>query len=165
MNDVKKYFKDLEEFESSPLFITDRTDQIKKEIEENFIMIGLNGNLAKSIKAADFTSFLSRVKANRKMQIRQTRMNISLIYYCWFDEPAGHLCFNFINSNHDKLPFGCKLEFVEKEEAILELFINSDTLDGISWDMLTDTTDPGPTDEEIKRKFTLKVYKELISPF
>ena len=94
-------------------------------------------------------------------------MDINLIYYLWFDEQAGQLRFNFINSNHDKLPFGCKLVFVDSEKEIIDDFLNSNYLDGIPWSEFkvvdkTKQENVAAVEEENLETFTLKVYKQMI---
>ena len=39
-------------------------------------------------------------------------------------EQAGQLRFNFINSNHDRLPFSSQLTFADKEKEILNDYLN-----------------------------------------
>ena len=94
-------------------------------------------------------------------------MDINLIYYLWFDEQAGQLRFNFINSNHDKLPFGCKLVFVDSEKEIIDDFLNSNYLDGIHWSEFkvvdkAKQENVAAVEEDNLEIFTLKVYKQMI---
>ena len=103
----------------------------------------------------------------QKQQLQQSDVDINLLYYLWFDEQAGQLRFNFINSNHDKLPFRCKLVFVDSEKEIIDDFLNSNYLDGIPWSEFkvvdkTKQENVAAVEEENLETFTLKVYKQMI---
>ena len=47
----------------------------------------------------DFLEFIQKVKDNYKNQLDKSTLDIDLIFYMWFDEMAGQLRFNFINSS------------------------------------------------------------------
>ena len=77
------------------------------------------------------------------------------------------LRFNFINSNHDKLPFRCKLIFVDSEKEIIDDFLNSNYLEGIPWNELkvvdkVEWENIAAEEEENLKTFTLKVYRQMI---
>ncbi|MFN7610186.1 MAG: hypothetical protein ACK5QX_04510 [bacterium] len=75
--------------------------------------------LTKEISVDELATFLKEVKNDRQQQLRQSNSKVGLIYYVWVDGQSGQLRFNFINSNHDKLPFGSQLTFVTTEDEIL----------------------------------------------
>jgi|SRR6185436_4009318 len=166
MSEKEKYFDSLREFETTELFLTNTTDLVNDEIENNCVLISISAELAKQTSSTDFITFLNRVKTNRRQQLQESSLDVNLIYYLWFDEQAGHLRFNFINSNHDKLPFGCELVFVNNEKEILDSFLNSNYLEGIPWNELEtiDTTQQSNkiTEDKTEETFTLNVYREII---
>ena len=167
MTPKEKYFGELSEFETAELFLTNITDLISEEVKHNCILISISSDDAKQTTTTDFVSFMNRVKANRKQQLQQSDVDINLIYYLWFDEQAGQLRFNFINSNHDKLPFGCKLVFVDSEKEIIDDFLNSNYLDGIPWSEFkvvdkAKQENVAAVEEDNLEIFTLKVYKQMI---
>lgn len=94
---------------------------------------------------------------NRISQLDKSDKSIDLIFYSWFDEQAGNLNFNFINSGQENLPFKSELEFVDSLDSIISDFLDSKYIDGIPLDELEDVTD---TNEETD--FKLKVYIEDI---
>jgi len=168
MTEKEKFFDDLREFESSELFLTNSTDLIREEIKHNCVLVSMSSNAAKQASTSDFISFLDRVKVNRRQQLQQSSLNIDLIYYLWFDEQAGQLRFNFINSNHDKLPFGCKIFFVESEKQIIDEFLDSNYLDGIPlseleiYDKSLQFKREIKGDENIEKTWTVRVYRQII---
>lgn len=160
----QKYFDKLRKFEQIELFITDRTDIINEEIYHNYIRIGMTNNLAIEITTQEILRFLKNVKLDRQLQLMATNLEIDLIYYLWMDEMAGQLRFNFINSNHEKLPFGCNLNVVETETEIIDSFLCSKYLEGIPFAELEDV---GPEstalETEEKEIYTLNIYKQRIT--
>ena len=167
MTTKEEYFAELSDWETEELFLTNRTDLVNEECKHNCIWVSISFDIAKQTTTTDFISFMNRVKANRKQQIQQSSVDINLIYYIWFDDQAGQLRFNFINSNHDKLPFRCKLIFVDSEKEIIDDFLNSNYLEGIPWNELkvidkVDWENIAAEEEENLKTFTLKVYRQMI---
>jgi hypothetical protein len=115
----KEFFKDIEGIKSDKLLITDSVDSVDEEIKTNCWSISINDELSKEFSIAELASFLKEVKADRREQLRRSKIKVGLIYYVWVDGQAGQLRFNFINSNHDKLPFGSQLTLVTMEHEIL----------------------------------------------
>jgi len=115
----KEFLKDIEEIKWDKLLITDSIDNVDEEIKTNCWSITFNDELAKKFSVDELTTFLKEVKTNRREQLRNSKINVGLIYYLWVDGQAGQMRFNFINSNHEKLPFKSQLDFVTKENEIL----------------------------------------------
>lgn len=168
MTEKEKYFDELRSLETTELFLTTSTDIVNEEIEHNCVWVSISSDIAKQVSSADFLLFLGKVKANRQLQLQQSSLDLNIIYYLWFDEQEGQLRFNFINSKHDKLPFGCKLSFVDSEQEIIDDFLNSNYLDGIPWSeletidntqQLKSVTAAENANEEI---YVNKVYKQII---
>ncbi|MDP4264163.1 MAG: hypothetical protein Q8941_16665 [Bacteroidota bacterium] len=159
----QSYLDQLSEFETTPLFLTNRTDSIESEIHNNSVFIGLTKEIAKQVSINDFTDFLAKVKLNRRDQLFKSYLNIDLIYYLWFDEMAGQLRLNFINSNHVSLPFKCNLIFVDTEQQIIDAFLNSSYLEGIPFDELTDVENSDEETHDNASPHNLKIYRETIA--
>jgi len=140
MGDKEALFKDIQEIKSDRLFITDSVDNLEEEVKNNCWSISMKKEIASACEVDEVIEFLRDVKADRREQLKKSEYKVGLIYYLWFDEQAGQLRFNFINSNHDRLPFAARLAFVDTENEIISDFLASSMTDG---------------DE-------LKVYKELI---
>lgn len=115
----KEFLKDIEDIKSDKLLITDSTDNVDQEIKNNCWSISINDELSNEFSADELASFLKEVKTDRREQLRESKIKVGLIYYLWADGQAGQLRFNFINSNHDKLPFGSQLTLVTMENEIL----------------------------------------------
>jgi len=159
----EEYFKQYESYIEQKIFLTDETSQVENEIYENMLSFTISKKYLAKLKVTDFINFLSRIKENRKSQINVSQTISNLIYYVWFDEMAGQLRLNFINSNHSELPFGANLEFTSNEVEIIDEFLHSEYLNEITWDKLFDDT----VDQQYKKSteiidFKLKVYKEII---
>ncbi|MFZ4739640.1 MAG: hypothetical protein ACOYLE_00570 [Bacteroidales bacterium] len=150
----------MNEFETTELFLTDKIDLIDYEIYQNSISIGLTSEQAKNTSSHDILMFLSKVKLNRQKQLIQSDLKIDLIYYLWLDEMAGQLCFNFINSHHSKLPFGCELNFVDSERDIIDSFLKSSYLDGIPFEELKYSEQ---VNELIEPVYRLNIFMQTIT--
>ena len=140
MRDKEELFKDIQEIKSDRLFITDSIDNLEEEVKNNCWSISMTREIASACEVDEVIEFLREVKADRSEQLKKSEYKVGLIYYLWVDKQAGQLRFNFINSNHDRLPFGARLAFVDTEHEIISDFLTCKLTDG---------------DE-------LKVYKELI---
>lgn len=153
----KEFFENIDEIISDKIYLTENLNELNKEIEINHWSIGIDYETAKNINNDDLEDFFRKVVKNRISQLDKSDKNIDLIFYSWFDEQAGNLNFNFINSGHENLPFSTELEFVDSLDNIISDFLNSRYLDGIPMDELEDVS------EDIEETdFKLKVYKEDI---
>jgi hypothetical protein len=162
------YFNELSNYISDPIYLTDRTDEVRQEIEYNCWYLGATFDIIAQATITDFLEFIQKVKESYKNQLNNSQFDIDLIFYLWFDEMTGQLCFNFINSNHDKLPFACKLKHTDKQEEIIDKFRNSKYLEGIPHDELEEIDTPEKMAEieciekMLKDNFVLTVYQEKI---
>lgn len=128
MSEKENYFRKLSNLESSKLFLTDRVDLLKQEISCNCIRLALPPD---GTSVDELARFLGRIKENRQEQLANSSLTVDLVYYLWFDELAGTLCINFINSNHSTLPFACALQTADSERRILECFLHSPYSSGV----------------------------------
>ncbi len=117
------FFNDLLLQISDPVYLTEKTDEINEEIYYNLWYLSAPTDILSQTTTTDFLEFIQKVKDNYKCQLDKSHLAIDLIFYLWFDEMAGQLCFNFINSNHDKLPFGCKLKITDRPEEIVDQYL------------------------------------------
>src|SRR6185436_21071976 len=83
MSEKEKYFDSLREFETTELFLTNTTDLVNDEIENNCVLISISAELAKQTSSTDFITFLNRVKTNRRQQLQESSLDVNLIYYLW----------------------------------------------------------------------------------
>ena len=119
MGDKEELFKDLQDIKADRLFITASTDIVEEEIKNNCWSILMTEEIASECQVVELIEFLRDVKADRREQLKKSEYKVGLIYYLWVDEQAGQLRFNFINSNHDRLPFGARLAFVDSVHGIV----------------------------------------------
>lgn len=152
MSEKENYFRELSEWETAELFLTDRTDLLEQEISCNCIRLALPPD---GTSVDELVRFLDRVKENRREQLSNSSLTAGLVYYLWFDESAGMLCINFINSNHSSLPFRCVLRPADSERRILECFLHSPYASGIPLAELEETNDDA---EEENSDFFLDVF-------
>jgi hypothetical protein len=162
------YFNDLSAQIVEPIYLTDRTDEVKEEINCNCWALSAPADIISQATTKDFLEFIQKVKDCYKNQLDKSQLNIDLIFYLWFDAMAGQLRFNFINSNHDKLPFGCKLKFTDSSEEIVVQYLNSLHHEGIPWDEFhpvetaEQIAEADRLEKELKDNYSLTVYQEII---
>jgi hypothetical protein len=162
------YFNDLSSHISEPMYLTDKTDEVNEEIKHNHWVLTVPSDIVAQTTTAEFLEFIQKVKDNYKSQLDKSPLDIDLTFYLWFEEP-GELCFNFINSNHDSLPFGCKLKYTDRPEEIVDEYLKSKYHDQvIPWDELQTVETPEEIAEadrlekELHDNFVLTVYQEKI---
>lgn len=112
----KDFFQSLEEIVTDPMFITNQTDLLKKEIESNQWGISLPAEIAPLCTNQEIEIFVERVIRNRIEQLEGAPQTDALIFYAWNDPQSFQLRFNIINSNHPKLPFKQEVKFVSLRE-------------------------------------------------
>lgn len=162
------FFNDLSNQISEPLYLTDKTDEIHEEINYNNWILSAPTDIISQTTTTDFLEFIQKVKDNYNNQLDKSQLDIDLIFYLWFDEMAGQLRFNFINSNHGKLPFDCKLKLTDSPEEIVDKYLKSQYHDGIPWNELETIETPEQIAEadrrekELRDNFVLTVYQEKI---
>jgi hypothetical protein len=162
------FFNDLSSHISEPMYLTDKTDEVNEEIKHNHWVLTAPSDIIAQTTTAEFLEFIQKVKDNYKSQLDKSQLDIDLTFYLWFEEP-GELCFNFINSNHDRLPFGCKLKFTDRPDEIIDEYFKSKYHDQvIPWDELQAVETPEEIAEadrlekELHDNFVLLVYQERI---
>ncbi len=162
------FFNDILRQISEPLYLTDKTDEINEEIYHNHSSLSAPTDIISQMTTSDFLDFIQKVKDNYKNQLNKSQLNIDLIFYMWFDELAGQIRFNCINSNHVKLPSNCKLKHIDRPEEIIEKYLNSQYQDGIPWNELEaietvkQIIETEKSEKELYNNFVLTVYKEKI---
>ena len=162
------FFNDLSSHISEPMYLTYKTDEVNEEIKHNHWVLTVPLDIVAQTTTAEFLEFIQKVKDNYKSQLDISPLDIDLTFYLWFEEP-GKLCFNFINSNHDSLPFGCKHKYTDKPEEIVDEYLKAKYHDQvIPWDELEAVETPEEIAEadrlekELHNNFVLTVYQEKI---
>jgi len=137
----EQFFKNLDEIVPDEIYLTESLDELDKEIQANHWSIGIDSDAAQLINNHDLQDFLRKVIQNRVKQLEDSDKKMGLLFYIWFDKQACNLNFNLINSEHEHLPFGAKLEFVDSIDQVINDCLKSKYLDGISWNELHGTDD------------------------
>jgi hypothetical protein len=122
MDAFKKYQDELFEFAKVEIFITDKTDELDKEIYENCVQIGVPAEHVPSISWSLFDALFYEAKQNAKQQLLASNNSADLIFYAWIDMQAGQIRYNFINRNHQQLPFSSELAFLADTYALSTAF-------------------------------------------
>lgn len=149
------------------MYLTDKTDEVE-EINSNHFILSVPADIISQATTIDFLELIQKVKDNSKIQLNKSQLDIDLIFYLWFDEMAGQLRFNFINSNHDKLPFGCKLKYTDRPEEIIDQYLKSKYHEGIPWneletiDIPEKITEADELEKQLYDNLVLTVYQEKI---
>lgn len=163
------YFNYLLTCLSEPIYLTDKTDELKEEIKYNLWALAAPAEIIAQVTTADYVELIEKVKESHKVQLGKSQLNIDLIFYLWFDEMAGQLRFNFINSNHLVLPFGCKLKYANKPDEIVEQYLTSRyNTQTIPWEELRtiETAEEKAVasilEQEMQENYVLTVYREKI---
>ena len=72
MKTYQEYIDNIYTFAKVDIYITDKTDNVNKEIEENCVKIGVPEHLVKDIDPLTLSIFLSTVKQNAKDQLTKS---------------------------------------------------------------------------------------------
>ena len=122
----KEFIESLEEIVTDKIFITSETDSIDKEVSSNMWRISTDNDVISQLSTQDLLNVIQRIKVNRHGQLTKSAETVDLIFYMWHDVQASQLRFNFINSNHQKLPFGTTINLVEYESIIINEFLSDE---------------------------------------
>lgn len=162
------FFNVLRSQISEPMYLTDRIDEVKEEIKFNNWIITAPSHIVNQTTTTDYLEFIQEVKENYRNQLDNSHLDIDLTFYLWADD-LGALCFNFINSNHVRLPFGCKLKFTDSPEEIVDSYLHSKYHDRvIPWNELQSVETPEEIEEadrlekELHDNYVLTVYQEKL---
>ena len=165
-----EYFDELSTYILEPIYLTDKTDELNKEIEHNMWVLTCPYNIIAETTTDDILEFIKKVKTNYINQLGKSSFSIDLIFYLWLDPLAQQLRFNFINSNHNKLPFRCKVQYTDKPEDIIREYLHSKYHEvNIPWKELQIIETSEEIDEatmrekELQENYVLTVYQERIS--
>jgi len=145
--------------------ITVDAANIYAEAQPNMWSFSISPGQAEIITVHDVKDFIIEVIKARSVQLQEHGFSSGeMVFYCWHDEQAGHLCFSMVSSNHGFLPFGAKLQKVEDLETIINSWLNSPYLHGIPWDDLEilEPGDPNIKDEEQTEEYILQVWSTLV---
>lgn len=159
ITDISDYFNNLINSISDSIYITLNTDELNNEIENNHFYINANSEIVSKIKIEDYINFINNLISKYQHKLLQSKIEVDLIFYMWFDSMAGQLRFNLINSNHKELPFSCKFLNTNNPDEVLSQFLNSNYLNGIQWNEFENIKNEN-TNKSIVENFELIVYQK-----
>jgi len=141
------------------LFLTDKTDQIAKEIYHNTLALTPSSEVAKNISAEEVLASLSKIKTSVLNQLLDSSLSVDMNYHLWFNEMEGQLIICLINANHEKLPLEGEMRFVETEHEVIYRFLTSPYLDGL---LLGEESKSSSQEDLHDEESHIWIYKERI---
>lgn len=134
-----------------------------EEAQDNLWYIHLGSEQLKNLSVEVLCGFLLEVLDQRETQLRmQCGLSYPMLFYCWVDELAGQLRFSIVRDSPAGLPFKCSLRRVSHLEKIVEQYLASPYLDGISWEEIDLNTDDSFWDESVTIPTILDVWVQQI---
>jgi hypothetical protein len=155
--------KDLDTILSEPILITGDMKSHEREIEQNMWAISLADITPVGITHEKLVSFVVSLRNIIRKQLQNNNISSPVTLYMWFDEMAGQLRFNILSGHIVQLPFGCHVEKVLSVEQIIDVFLSSRYLHGISADELEPDAWIDEQDDDDDEQYTLPVYVEYIT--
>ncbi|MCB2408626.1 hypothetical protein [Hymenobacter lucidus] len=145
------------EFSFTPLFVGAGSSDLFLEAQHNEHALSLTAAQAQSLTVEDLRQMIYHIIAAKREQLQHIRgSSYAMQFYCWHDEQAGQLRFSLIAAAA-MLPFGCRVQLVAEVADILQPFLTSSYLDGISWSELEEATPSFEADE-----YLLKVWQTVL---
>ena len=130
---INPFPKWLEEVANDPLTVNTNEEGLSYECHGNHWSFAISQSQAEGTTADSVLSFLISVMQSRQRQIAARPGAVNpMVFYCWFDEQASHLCFSLVSIFHHCLPFGATVEETDDFTRIVDLFLSSRYHNGIS---------------------------------
>jgi len=122
----------LEEVANDPLIVDQSGNDLSYEPHGNCWTFSVSQRQAEVTTVEDVLNFLSGIMQARERQIEARPGAVNpMVFYCWFDEQASHLCFSLVSASHNCLPFGAIVDEIDDFSRIAEQFLNSYYHNGI----------------------------------
>ena len=133
MSDVLREW--LEEITGDEITIC---DDPQVEARDNQWTFSISSEQVLEVAIEDFTRFINDVLHVKRLEVERRQLP-SLIFYSWFDQISGRLCFSFTSrTDPAKLDFKCIVNHRAKLSNVLEQFLTSKHLDGIPLEEFTE---------------------------
>ncbi len=116
---------DLDQLLDAQVCLSGDLSQELYETYQNGWGIILSHKIIKKITADDLADFFLKLIAIRTQQVSMMKPLEQGILYIWFDEIALQLCFNILSAQHQKLPFGCKVNIIDSPYPIFQQFVRT----------------------------------------
>jgi hypothetical protein len=115
---VKAFLESLQNIVTDEIFISNKTDSIKNEIQTNQWSISLPNDIVGHLTDSDLLSFLQKIIENRQHQLNSSEFQTDLIFYSWVDHQARQIRLCVINCSHKELPFNKPIVFKNLEDIV-----------------------------------------------
>jgi len=122
----------------------------------------------------DIEKFFEAILHSRKKYISDSGIKKKMIFYTWYDQMSGQICFSVIPVDWSKMPFGkdlpfrCKVSNVEKLEDIIEEHEEDNYRGSIPMDELNMLDEKNElkktTSDKNQGEFVLKVWSKILEP-
>ncbi len=134
-----------------------RQDNIGAEAKSNLWSFSLSPEQAAVVSVADVLRFAEQVILARRAWLNARNAG-EMVLYWWHDAQAGQLRFSMVSAVHGELPFGCRTIAAPSLESVIDDWLRSPDLHGISWSELRASAadDPEP------RPFSLAVWTQVV---
>ena len=123
----------IAEVAADPIVV--RPDSIGAEANGNVWSFSLSPEQTAAVSIADVVRFAEQVTQARRAWLC-ARNATAMVMYWWHDAQAGQLRFSLVSAIHGELPFGCKTVAARSLESVIEEWLKSPDLHGISWSEL-----------------------------
>ncbi len=111
----------------------------RAEARENQWSFTMSPEQAASTTQEDLASFVEEIIQIKRLELSRRHLP-RMLFYLWFDEMSGRLCFSITSQiDSEKLDFNCDVAPDATPGDILSSFLTSMYLAGIPFDDLTDS--------------------------
>lgn len=146
-----QYFEDLQDIINDLIYIGSSETDLQQETKNNMWRISISADLINQITTDDFNEFINKVIQNRKAQIENSKSNLGMYFYLWFDIMTSQLRFNLISEINKKLPFSCEIQILNDPKEIIDDFLESPFHNG--------RPIGGYNDDSEDKEYIVKVFK------
>lgn len=157
--------RDLQELLDADILITGDIHRHKEEWEHNTWYISFEATFVKSFTRHDINAFIHDLIKNREQQVIDINKGPAT-FYLWYDEQSLNLCFDILSGMNINLPFGCKLNILNKFDFIVDKFLANvqPENNALSWGNFTilNPGDPGWNDNDDEIDWIQDVYAAIL---
>jgi len=108
----------LAELEETVILVS---DEINEEARCNMVSFGCNEDLLQEWGKESVNKFIHGCAS----LYQRKSSGLNMVFYSWFDEPAGQIRIAAVSQKHGKLPFSCKLKLAELTQVVEGIFSNN----------------------------------------
>lgn len=138
------------------------TEGINDEALANLWSFSLSAEQASICSVEYLETFIRDIVEARRKELRARLIPPNtVVFYCWHDEMAAHLCFSLVRTIYGRLPFRYQPVVVPDIRQIVTAFLHSPHHDGIPWSEF-DASSAAPEQEAEPAIPPLEVWTTLL---